>query len=193
MTSATAPLSDEERQKLAALGYVSGGGATVGSLDPKAMMPIWHMVNEAQRQSMGGDHSGAIGTIRKVLAADPGDGKAWAAAMQIYDRAQQPVPAEVCARRALELRPSSDLWVNVARFALNRGNLREFEAALVEAEKLDPLNGGIHIGHGHAEAIQGRFDKAREEFEKALAMDPVRSGADARAQLRRLDAIQPTP
>ncbi|NIM60565.1 MAG: hypothetical protein GTO30_02630, partial [Acidobacteria bacterium] len=96
---------------------------------------------------------------------------------------------ETCARRALQLRPTSDLWVGLARLALNRGDLSTFEGALAEAERLDPLNGGVHIGHGHSDAIQGRYEDARKEFEKAIEVDPVRSGPAAREQIRRLDEL----
>jgi tetratricopeptide (TPR) repeat protein len=181
-------LSSEEIERLASLGYVTGQAALpAGTRDPKSMMPVWHRINEAGRLSLRGEHETAIKTIRDVLKVDPGSGKAWSIAMQVYDRAGQPVEAETCARRALELRPSSDLWVNLARFALNRGDLPTFTGALAEAERLDPDNGRVHIGHGHAELRQGRYDKAREEFETALRVDPVRAGADARDELRRLD------
>ena len=182
-------LTQEELERLAALGYVTGQAARApGTRDPKAMMPVWHRINEAARLSVRGEHADAITAIREVLTIDPGDGKAWSVAMQIYDRAGQPSEAETCARRTLQLRPTSDLWVSLARFALNRGDLSTFEGALAEAERLDPQNGGIHLGHGHADALQGRYDDAREEFEMALKIDPVRSGPAAREQLRRLDA-----
>ena len=183
-------LTREEQERLASLGYVTGRAShPPGTRDPKTMMPVWHRMNEAGRLSIGGDHPAAIAAIREVLQVDPADGKAWSVAMQIYDRAGQPDEAETCARRALQLRPSSDLWVNLARFALNRGDSATFSGALAEAERLDPQNGNIHLGHGYAEAKQGRYDKAREEFETALRVDPLRSGPAAREQLRRLDEL----
>jgi len=183
-------LTRDELERLTSLGYVTGQAALPpGTRDPKAMMPVWHRINEAGRLSVRGEHAGAIVAIREVLQLDPTDGKAWSIAMQIYDRAGQSTEAETCARRALQLRPTSGVWVNLARFALNRGDLATFEGALAEAQRLDPQNGGIHIGHGHADALQGRYDEARKEFETALRIDPVRSGPAAREQLRRLDAL----
>jgi len=183
-------LTQEELERLAALGYVTGQAARPpGTRDPKTMMPVWHRINQAARLSVRGEHAEAIAAIREVLTLDPGDGKAWSVAMQVYDRADQPTEAETCARRALQLRPTSDLWVSLARFALNRGDLPTFNGALAEAERLDPQNGGIHIGHGHADALQGRYDEARKEFETALQIDPVRSGPAAREQLRQLDEL----
>jgi len=183
-------LTGEELERLTSLGSVTGLAAhPPGTRDPKTMMLVWYRINEAGRFSVRGEHADAIAAIREVLQIDPTNGKAWSVAMLIYDRAGRPPEAETCARRALELRPTSDLWVNLARFALNRGDLTTFEGALAEAERLDPQNGGIHIGHGHADAIQGHYDEARKEFETALRMDPVRSGPAAREQLRRLDTL----
>jgi choline-sulfatase len=183
-------LTQEELERLASLGYVTGQAARPpGTRDPKQMMPLWHRINQAARLSVRGEHEDAISAIREVLQLDPGDGKAWSVAMQVYDRAGQPTEAETCARRAIQLRPTSDLWVSLARFALNRGDLPTFEGALAEAERLDPQNGGVHIGHGHADALQGRYEDARKEFETAIEVDPMRSGRAARDQLRRLDEL----
>jgi len=183
-------LSPEEAERLAALGYVAGArGSTPDSRDPKDMMPLWHRMNEAGRMSVAGDHVGAITTIREVLRQDPDNGKAWVAAMQAYDRAGRPEDAETCARRALELRPSSDLWVSLARYALNRGDMATVSGALTEAERLDPDSGRVHLGHGYAEAMQGRYERAREEFETALRLDPMRCGEDAREQIRKIDVL----
>jgi tetratricopeptide (TPR) repeat protein len=124
-----------------------------------------------------------------VLKKDPGNGKAWAGAMQVYDRAGMPTEAEACARRALELRPSSDLWVSLARYGLNRGDMATFAGALAEAARLDPDNGRVHLGHGYAEAMQGNYERAREEFEEAIQLDPMRCAADAREQIRKLDEL----
>ena len=46
--------------------------------------------------------------------------------------------------------PPLEGWILLARYALNRGDRAEFERALAEAERLDPLDGGIPIGRGHA-------------------------------------------
>lgn len=183
-------LSVEEMERLASLGYVTGQTALPpGTRDPKAMMPIWHRINDAARLSFRDEHEAAIAMILEVLRIDPGDGKAWSVAMQVYDRAGRTADAETCARRALELRPSSNLWISLAQYALNRGDLSTFNGALAEAERLDPSNGRVHIGHGHVELKQGRYDKARKEFETALRVDPMRAGADAREALRRLDEL----
>ncbi|NIM60566.1 MAG: hypothetical protein GTO30_02635, partial [Acidobacteria bacterium] len=61
-------LAQEEMERLAALGYVTGQTAQPpGTRDPKAMMPIWHRINDAGRLSTRGEHDEAIAAIREVL------------------------------------------------------------------------------------------------------------------------------
>jgi tetratricopeptide (TPR) repeat protein len=59
-----------------------------------------------------------------------------------------------------------------------------FEAALGEAERLDPMDGGIYISRGHRAALEGRLEEAVRMFEKAAEVDPVRVGAQARENIR---------
>ena len=78
---------------------------------------------------------------------------------------------------------------SLARYALNRGDMTTVSGALTEAERLDPDSGRVHLGHGYAEAMQGRYERAREEFETALRLDPMRCGEDAREQIRKIDVL----
>ncbi len=184
-------LDAEELERLASLGYVraSQRDPEIGVKDPKKMMRLWHRMHRAGELSLAGRHEQAAEEIRAVLEEDPTDGKAWYTAVRIYDRAQRYEEAEACLTRALALSPRAEGYVILARYALNAGDTARFEWALAEAERLDPLDGGIHIGRGHAHAMQGRLIEARREFEKAIEIDPVRSGPHAREQIRRIDEL----
>lgn len=184
-------LDREERERLAALGYARPSGAPreTGVKDPKEMMPLWRRMYEAGEASLRGEHDRAAGEIQEVLREDPGSAKAWYTAVRIFERAGDAARAETCLRRALELRPRAEGWVLLARYALNRGDRAEFERALEEAERMDPGDGGIHIGRGHALAMDGRYSEALAEFERAIEVDPIRSGPYASAQIERLRAL----
>jgi tetratricopeptide (TPR) repeat protein len=183
------PMSDEEIERLAALGYVRSPHRPdeIGVKDPKEMMGLWRRMIEAGELSLKGEHQRAAEAIEAVLREDPVSAKGWYTALRIYDRAGDYDRAELCVRKALELNPLVEGWIVLARYALNRGDRESFEQALAEAERLDPLDGGIYIGRGHALAMSGEFEAARRQFEKAIEVDPVRSGRHARAQLQRLD------
>jgi tetratricopeptide (TPR) repeat protein len=181
-------LNREEMERLASLGYVRAPGrpAEIGVKDPKTMMRLWRRMQEAGELSLRGEHERAAGEIRAVLREDPESAKGWYAALRIFDRAGDHEQAEACVRRALELSPRVEGWIALARYALNRGDRETFDRALQEAERLDPLDGGIYVGRGHALAMDGRFAEAQRQFEKAIEVDPVRAGAYARTQLERI-------
>lgn len=181
-------LDRDQLERLASLGYLSAGSVQVGVKDPKAMMPLWHRMNHAGRLSLQGEHAEAVEQIRAVLLEDPTSGKAWYTAATVYERAGSFAEAEACLRRAVELRPMAAGWVNLARLALRRGDVDEAERALSVAERLDPSEGGVHLGRGHVLASQGRFDQALREFERALELDPVKSGQAARKQIEAIRA-----
>jgi arylsulfatase A-like enzyme len=183
------PMSDEEIERLAALGYVRSPHRPeeIGVKNPVEMMGLWRRMIEAGELSLNGEHQRAAEAIEAVLREDPLSAKGWYTALRIYDRAGDYERAELCVRRALELNPLVEGWIVLARYTLSRGDRESFERALAEAERLDPLDGGIYIGRGHALAMSGEFEAARRQFEKAIEVDPVRSGRHARAQLQRLD------
>lgn len=187
------PLDDEQRRRLAALGYVGERprAGRLGLKDPKEMLPLWDRMNMAGRLSSAGRHDEAIAEIGAVLQQDPDSGKAWHTAAQILERAGKPAEAEGALLRAVELRPRADAYVALARFALGRGDREGFERALAMAERLDPNEGGIWIGRGHDLAMQGRFQEAEAAFGRAIEVDPVGSGAYATEQIRRIRESAP--
>jgi arylsulfatase A-like enzyme len=184
-------LTPEEEERLAALGYVRPPERPdrIGVKDPKEMMPLWRRMQEAGEASLRGEHRQAGEAIQAVLREDPSSAKGWYAAVRIFDRAGDYARAELSVRRALELSPRVEGWIILARYALNRGDRETFQSALAAAERLDPRDGGIYIGRGHALAMDGKYEAAREQFLRAIEVDPVRSGQHARQQIQRLDSM----
>ena len=79
--------------------------------------------------------------------------------------------------------------MRLAQLALQRQDLRTMQENLQLAEALDPKEGGVHMVAGDAYASTSRFREAREAFERALAVDPIKWGAMARAKLDQLRAL----
>jgi tetratricopeptide (TPR) repeat protein len=69
------------------------------------------------------------------------------------------------------------------------GDSEEFESALVRAAQLDPDDGGIYIARGDSLAVRGNYREALPHFEKALAVDPYRSGPLARRKISQIRKI----
>ncbi len=195
-----------EAERLAALGYARFPAASErGTRDPRVMLPLHAKTDRANFRSLSGAHAEAIREIQEVLAADGENAHALYIASFIYKRAGRWQEAEACLRKGVALCPRSDGYVQLAQMVLQRGDLKdeEFERLLAEAERLDPEDGGIHCARGdrfalaatgmdpHSQRaeIEKLFAAAIHEFEKALAVDPERSGATARDQLQRARAF----
>jgi tetratricopeptide (TPR) repeat protein len=184
-------LDPEEYARLAALGYVGGQRppGEIGVADPKTMMPIWNRIKQADGLCNAGRFPEAIREIESVLAEQPASAKAWYTATRIYNRSGRPDLARTAIRTAVRLHPRSDGYVTLAQMALVAGDSEEFESALVRAAQLDPDDGGIYIARGDSLAVRGKYREALPHFEKALAVDPYRSGAVARRKISQIRKI----
>jgi len=178
-------LDPEQIRRLAALGYIrtTPTASLVGQLDPKDMMPALFEVSKAQALSQAGRHAEALARVDEVLEQNPHDAHAWNVGAFIQKRLGRMDQAEHYLAESLALHPTSDGYVRLAQFLLLRKSYDEFEAALEEAAKLDPANGGIYIARGDRLAMDGRFEEALEEFERALELDPQKSGGMARVKI----------
>ena len=175
----------EQAKRLAALGYTrsSSGGAPVGVLDPKHMMPIWSLMMEARALTDAGQHAQALEENDVVLDQNPGDAYAWETASLIYVRTGRNAEAEAALQRMLEIQPTAEAYVRLAQLQLQRGDFGAMGGTLALAEALDPREGGVHMVAGDAFASQGRFVEALAAFERALLLDAVKWGALAREKI----------
>ncbi|MEE8411962.1 MAG: sulfatase-like hydrolase/transferase [Acidobacteriota bacterium] len=178
-------LGEEEMERLASLGYVRRPlVAPSARVDPKTKTEVVARVDRAIRLTSEGHHRVALREIEVVLSQHPNASRALYVATTIYDELGRLDEGEAALRRALELQPKPDGWVHLAWYAFQREDWEVFETALAEAGRLDPMDGGIFISRGHRHRREGRLDEALKSFEKALRIDPERSGAAA------LEAIQ---
>src|SRR6185312_8921237 len=84
-------------------------------------------------------------------------------AAAILGSAHAPLRAQIDPRTALVER---DAWA-----ALNAGKAHAAAEAFHEAITADPKNARLHLGAGMAAALERRDADARDEFERALALD----------------------
>jgi Tfp pilus assembly protein PilF len=119
------------------------------------------------------DFTGAIATLRFVLANEPNHARAHAMLSVCLLRTRRRFAAEHEARMALALEPESldaqiaHGWVALARHALGDAE-RAFRAALA----LSPECTTALEGLGSVAAARGDLAQARAHFERALAIDP---------------------
>jgi tetratricopeptide (TPR) repeat protein len=83
------------------------------------------------------------------------------------------------ARPGAQIDPRTALLERGAWNALNAGHARAAADAFREAIAADPKNGRLHLGAGMAAALERRDTDAKDEFERALALDPKLTQARA--------------
>jgi tetratricopeptide (TPR) repeat protein len=147
-TSIDAPtaVSDDDKQRLAALGYV-GGGSSVGlslpgdSLpDPKDKVKVLEKYRHAADLAGGLKFDEAVVLYREVLAEDP---------------------------------DMTDVWLQLAEVQIRRGSMPDAIAAYKEVIKRKPKDPGSLIGAAGALLRIGKLDEAQQHAELAISVAPA--------------------
>jgi len=81
-------------------------------------------------------------------------------------------PFLCCAVLGAQIDPRTALVERGAWTALNAGQARAAADAFREALAADPKNARLHLGAGMAASLERRDTDARDEFERAIALDP---------------------
>jgi choline-sulfatase len=208
-----APLSEDARRKLTALGYVStaalpAGGAGAGpARDPKQMVGVFERLTGANRALAEGRPAEAAGIARDVVASDEGNHFA----RLVLGRAQLATGASRAAidtfRAYLTAVPGSadaHHWIALAHLRLGdrASALTEEDAALA----LDPRHGAARALRAGLLFSAGRKDEGVQSLADAVRADPLNHtlrvayadlladagrGADAEAEYRRVLAVRP--
>lgn len=182
-TTASAGPDRETMQKLAALGYVGGGGTQgadnpLSRPDPKAMIGVFNRLRNANTALDAGQVDEAARVAGETLALDPGN----AFAMLILGKAERTrgryVEAAVQFRGYLEQVPlSADAhhWLAICHLQLD-----DFDAALAEAElalAIDPRFAEALTLRGELLAAGGRVDEGLHDLRAAVNINPDRPAA----------------
>ncbi|MDZ4688587.1 MAG: tetratricopeptide repeat protein [Planctomycetaceae bacterium] len=132
----------------------------------------------------------ACNSLRKTVAANPGDGRAWEALARAATRANQPSVALSAGLRAVERWPDDDAtWRVLAAAAIAAQNWETADRAVAASLKLVPDDAESWELAAYLRMRQGRLANAVEAATKSLALDPGRPRphaylADALMQLR---------
>lgn len=148
-------LSDEERKKLASLGYVAAGTKPViraNAPRPRDMAHLFEDLDRASALFSDGNYKAAIAILNRILAADPEN-------------------------------LTASLRIAVAQSAL--GNHREAERAFDLAERLSPDSADIRHYRALHLVRRGEYARAAPLLERVLADTPERLAAlEALAEIR---------
>jgi tetratricopeptide (TPR) repeat protein len=181
-------LSADDARELAALGYTrSAPQPGAAKVDPKDAILTWALLTNAQAASVAGRHDEALREIRKVLAQHPGDAFAWESEYAVHNRRGALEEARAALEHVIELNPSAEVYVRMAWLQLQLERRAECDRALAAAELLEPEHGHIALIRGEWLFRERRFEEAREQFQRALAIDPGRTTESAGLGIRAVD------
>jgi arylsulfatase A-like enzyme/Tfp pilus assembly protein PilF len=204
--------SEERRARLAALGYVAGGGATGSPVDPKDGI-AWLADLEAGRRALQtGNPRDGIAPLERLVSRNPENLQAWIALGMCRLASGDPRRAEADLREAVVLAPDRALaWVRLgdalaARARTDEAARREARSAYEKALALHPREADAYLGlllvlalAQDGAAIDALAARARREgwsdpvFDTEIGLLALARGraAEAEASLRRAVAADP--
>ena len=144
--AAPAAVSEQDRQRLAALGYVGGGSSVALSLpgdklpDPKDKVKILERYRQAADLAGAAKFDAAVAGFRAVLTEDP---------------------------------EMLDVWRQLAEVEVRRGNMPEAIAAYRQVVSRSPKDAGSLLGITSALLRVGQLDAARQHAELAVDVAPA--------------------
>jgi choline-sulfatase len=139
-------VTDEDRQRLAALGYVGGGSSTSLSLsgdtlaDPKDKVHVLEKYRHATELAGALRFAEAMALYREVVKEDPG---------------------------------MTDVWLQLAEVYTRQGMQVDAAAAFKEIIKRNPKDAGALIGAAATLLRLGKLDEARQHGELAVSVAPA--------------------
>jgi Flp pilus assembly protein TadD len=175
---ATVPTLDaESREKLASLGYLSGGAATPikrgSGRDPHEQTAFFRAFEEAHWATLEGRAAEAVGLLRPLVEADPDNAIFRAHLARAYRESGQSEESVDEYRRAFADAPGDPQVGYELALALQKaGEISEATTVLSVVLRTDASRPEAHNALGILYSLEGQADRAREQFERALAIDP---------------------
>jgi arylsulfatase A-like enzyme len=181
-------LSDEEEERLTALGYTGGAlPETEEALpDPKAMMPTYNDALAAENLYARGMYAEAAELAKSVL--DRSDMLLHAVRVLAfsYVRMGRADEAVRLLRETTERNRNVFLIRSLAQVLIIEERYKEALDVLSLYESTEPGDGRVPLLRGDIYARQGKNDQAAEEYERAIRIDENRVGIQARDRISEL-------
>lgn len=170
-------LSREEKQRLAALGYLSAGGrkAQTSSFDPKDRIDFWNRSREASALRAGKKFAEAERLFLSLFEEDPHFHPVIEDLGELYFEQKRISELVDVFERAVGANPDScGLRIAYARHLVRAGLAERALPLLQEAETLagpDEME-HVHFTRGNALGRLGRYEEAARSFERVLELEP---------------------
>lgn len=172
-----APVDEETRARLEALGYLGGGRARnledgAARADPKDKIQLYNRLKEVGALSIAGQLEPAAALARRVLAEDPDIVEAWVLLGNTLKKAGELAAAADAYSAALARDPEyGEALFDLAVTYKDQGRLDDALAGLERASALDPRNGKVLWQRADVLMRQRRFEDAAAVLEGALGLE----------------------
>jgi len=179
----------EELRRLQSLGYLGGPGpaAASGELpDPKDMMPVIQLLEEAESDRRAGRIEDAIEKVERARKGAPKDLLVLQTLGILKALAGRFEEAESILREHLALKRSADVSIVLANVLRETGRAVEGKALLEREIAIEKDHGGILVALGDFLAAEGRPADALALYRRAKEVDPSRASALADARILEL-------
>ncbi len=167
----------EAVEKLAALGYLGGGGAsaTATGADPKDTIGVAEALVDSRRLIDKGNRAEGIARLRELIADEPNfpDARFLLGFALMEEKPPAAAEARTEFGRVLALNPryplaSYQLGLALVKTGDPKGALAAFDAAIA----LDPRHGEALAQRADLLGSTGRLDEALASYRKAIALSP---------------------
>jgi len=170
--------SAEVRERLAALGYVSGGAAPkeryAEADDPKRLITLDAQLQAVVEMYKRGDLKGALALCETVVEARPDMAVALSHLALLQRELGERDAAVATLERALALSPGDTDTIALLGSYLNEAGRSDQARALLEPlARREPADIDVLIALGVAHANLGQAERAIQSFERARATDPT--------------------
>jgi arylsulfatase A-like enzyme len=181
-------LDPGELRRLQSLGYLGGPGpAGSGELpDPKDMMPVLKLVEDAGADRRAGRLEDAIEKMERARKGAPRDLLVLETLGILTALAGRMEEAESILRERLSLAASPDVAIILANVLRETGRAPEGKAILEEAMAIETEHGGLLVTLGDFLAAEGRPAEALALYARAKDVDPSRASALANSRIREI-------
>ncbi|MGH9333950.1 MAG: sulfatase-like hydrolase/transferase, partial [Vicinamibacteria bacterium] len=174
----------EELRRLQSLGYLAGAGpAPSGELpDPKDMMPVLQLLEEAEASRQAGRIEDAIEKVERARKGAPGDLQALQQLGILYAYRGRFGEAGELFRECLAVKKDPNVTILLANVLRESGRAAEGRKLVEEEIEASPDHGGLLVTLGDFFAAEGRAAEALTWYRRAKEVDPYRASklADSR-------------
>jgi len=183
-------LDPETIRQLESLGYVgTGSGAAASSdlaslPDPKSMMPVQRMTDEARALKRDGRLPEALALLQRAEKLSPKNNSVLhSLGTTLLGLGREAEAAEFLAK-ANAVKPRACTSLLLAQIKIRQKDFRVAAPLLKQAKELDPNFGGIYIALGDLLGLTDHPKKAIEAYEMGKEIDPFRVKEIAEARIQ---------